>query len=132
MKWEAESKTQPVQDSLVIALDYSLSSSATCCKAICRWKKLHSVSPNLPKIPCLPFCSSGFLGLLVHVKLIMFFQVYRNKVKCLTGKIKKLLVLFWNEQKYCQTHTNKTTFKKSPSSFIISPVTEVFFTEHIS
>lgn len=112
MKREAKQKTQPVQDSLVIALDYSLSSSATCCKAICWWEKLHSVCPNLLQIPCLPFCSSGFLGLLVHVKLIMLFQVCRNKVKYLPGKIKKLLVFsFWNEQKYYQTHTNKTTLK---------------------
>lgn len=112
MKWEAEQKTQPVQDSLVIALDYSLSSSATCCKAICQWKKLHSVSPNLLKIPCLPFCSSTLLGLLVHIKLIMFSQVHRNKVKCLPGKMKKLLVFsFWNEQKYYQTHRDRTTLK---------------------
>lgn len=112
MQWESEQKTQPVQDSLVIAFDYSLSSSATCCKAICQWKKLRSVSPNLLKIPCLSFCSSGFLGLLVHMKLIMFFQICRNKVKCLPGKIRKLLVFsFWNEQKYYQTHQNKTTLK---------------------
>lgn len=88
IKWEAEQKTQSIQGTLVIALDYSLSSSVTCCKAICQWKELCSVSPNLLKIPCLPFCSSSFLGLFVHVKSIVFLHVCMNKVKCLPRRFK--------------------------------------------
>lgn len=94
MKWEAEQKTQPVQGGLVTALDYSLSSSVTYCKAICQGKELYSVPPNLLQNPLFAILFKQFPGTPYTHQLNHVHQQGQTFAK----KIKNFLVVsFWNE-----------------------------------